>query len=447
MFQSFLVLTVQLSFDLFNKLKMKLFSQWRSFSMSSPRIKLNNLLFGLPNQNLTSEETIEQLVKFERFLIFFRASLGFIQNVSHRSTKTDYYGLIIRAICRIYLIRLICLAVIDDEDYQLYLGDIAYKTKYRSMINVLFVIGFLIGVGIKEWFVLYDKSGKNSVLTIYSDIINHGFEPVHLKMTSNQAIKFHRTIHILVTQLNRNFTFSCLFLAAVYYSVLLFNPHFYQTKEFIFYSLVWSLVAIITIFSVDATYFAIFGYLILIQVYYLFRLESVVELADSYRQLKCTDELASTFIKYTCKHLNQWEKCAKLTGVLVFCVFTAIAFICDLFIFYGFIMNFHSPLFANSFGSIGCIFCLVIACLSLIGREFIIKIERLYSRLHVIWRYNVFNVYNRFKILQLMERLNGPYNGIQLGSITTIGKDFSVRFMLEIGSSLMLLTCNFKRYF
>ncbi|XP_025017452.1 uncharacterized protein LOC112539283 [Tetranychus urticae] len=266
-------------------------------------------------------------------------------------------------------------------------------------------------------------------------------------MTSNQAIKFHRTIHIRVAQLNRRYMFCCLFLATVYYSVLLSNPHFYLVKQFRLYSLAWSIVAVIVAFTVAGKYFAIIGYLTLIQVYYLFRLRSAVELADSYRRLKCTDELASTFIKHTFECLNQSEKWVKSTGDFVLCVFTCVTMICDLFIFYGFIIRFHSPLFANSLASIGCIVFSVIGYLSLIAREFIIKIERLCSHIHSVSRCNVFNVYNHFKLLQLMERLSEPKIGIQLGPIATIGKDFLIRFMLEIGSSLMLFTLNFKRFF
>ncbi|XP_025017434.1 uncharacterized protein LOC112539277 [Tetranychus urticae] len=433
---------------LYDRLKMNLFSQWPHYSLSSFKSKLINLLLGLPNHTLKSEETIEQLVKFEKFSIFFRASrFGFAQNVSHQSAKTDYYSLIMRAIGQINLIRLICLIAIYNEDYQLYLGDVAYKTKHRSMVNTLFTMCFLFGAVNSEWLVLYDKRGNYSFLAIYSDIIKHGFEPVHLQMTSNQAIKFHRTIHILVTQLHRSFIFCFIFLAAVYYSVLLFNPHFYLVKQLPFYCLAWSLVAIIVTFTLIGKYFAIFGYLILVQLYHLFRLKSVVELADLYRNTKCTDQLASTLAKHAFVCLNELEKCAKLTRYIVLCVFTIVAFNCDIFIFYGFIMRFHSPLYANSLGSIGCIVFIVIVYLSFIAREFIIKNERLYFHIRTMCRHNVFNTCNQFKILQLMERLSDPNNGIQLGSITTIGKDFFIRFMVEIGSSLMLFTCNFKRYF
>uniref|UniRef100_T1KQ68 Gustatory receptor n=1 Tax=Tetranychus urticae TaxID=32264 RepID=T1KQ68_TETUR len=418
-----------------HELKMKLFGQWRNYSLSSLKTESTNLVLGLPNHGLTSEETIKQLVKFEKFLIFFRASrFGFNQNVSHPPTKTDYLSLIMRAIGQINLIRLICLTIIDNEDYQMYLGDTAYKTKHRITINVFFIICFLIGVVVHEWVALYDKSGKNSVLTIYSDIINNGFDPVTLQMTPNQAVKFHRTIHTLITQLNRNFLFCCLFLAICYYFMLLSNPHFYQVKEFVFYSLIWSLVAMITTFTLSGKYISIFGHLILMQVYHLFRLQSVVELADSYRRLKYNDEDASNFINSTFECLNQSEKCAKLTGTLVLCVFTAIAFICDLFIFYGFIMRFHSPVFANSLGSIAALFSSLL-------------IERLYTHIHKIYRNNVLTVCNQFKLLQLMERLSDPNIGIQLGLITTIGKYFFIKFMMEIGSSLMLFTLNFKRYF
>ncbi|XP_025017450.1 uncharacterized protein LOC112539281 [Tetranychus urticae] len=315
------------------------------------------------------------------------------------------------------------------------------------MVNVLFAICFLIGVVNSELIFLYDKSGKYSVLTIYSEIIKNGFDPVHLQMTSNQAIKFHRTIHILINQLNRNFIFCCLFIGPGYYSILLLNLNFYKVKEFQFYSLAWSLVAIITTIIVIGKYFAIFGYLISIQVYHLFRLKSIVELANSYRSSECTDEHVSTLTKHTFVCLNDSEKCAKLTRNIVLCVFTVIAFVCDLFIFYGFIIRFHSPLFANSVGSIGCIGFIIIGFLSFIAREFIIKIDRLYSHLRAICRYNVFNVYSQFKLLQLMERIFEPNNGIQFGSITRIGKDFFVTFMVEIGSSLILFTLNFKRYF
>uniref|UniRef100_T1KQ71 Gustatory receptor n=1 Tax=Tetranychus urticae TaxID=32264 RepID=T1KQ71_TETUR len=431
-----------------HELKMKLVNHCQHYSLSSFKIKLINLLLGLPNHRLTSEETIKQLVKFEKFSIFFRSSrFGFNQNVSHQSTETDYLSLIMRAIGQINLIRLICLTVIDNEDYQLYLGDIAYKTKHRTMVNILFTVCFLIGVVTNEWLVSYDKSGKYSVLTIYSDIINNGFDPVHLQMTSNQAIKFHRTIHILITQLNRNFLFCCLFLAICYYFMLLSNPHFYQVKELVFYSLIWSLVAIVPTFTMTGQNMGTLIYLILVQVYHLFRLNSVVELADYYRRLKCTDELVKSLIRHTFECLNQSERCAILTRAIVLYGFTVIALIGDLLTFYGLIIRFHSPVFADLSGSIGCLVFIVIGCLSYIAREFKIKIDRLNSDFHIICRYNVINAYNRLKIFQLMDRLNGPYNGIQLGQITTIGKDFFVVFMLEIGSSLMLFTCNFKRYF
>uniref|UniRef100_T1KQ64 Gustatory receptor n=1 Tax=Tetranychus urticae TaxID=32264 RepID=T1KQ64_TETUR len=435
-------------FNLYNKLKLKLISQWQHISLSALKIKLIKLLSGLPDHSSTPEKTIEKLVKYEKFSIFFGASrVGFNQNVSHRPTRTDYFGLTMRIIGQINLARLICLTVIDNEDYQLYLGDIAYKTKHRTVVNFLLTVVFLFGVINSEWLVLYDKGGAFSGLSIYSAIIKNGFDPVLLQMTSNQAIKFQRSIHILITQLNRSFKFCCLFLAARYFSILLFNPNFYQDKEFVFYSLVWSLIAISVTFTLIGKYFAIFGYLILIQVYHLVRLESVVELADSYRSSKFSNELVSSFTKYTFDSLNQSEKCFKRTGFLVLCIFTVIAFIGDLCIFYGFIIRFHSPLFANSVGSMGCVVFIIIGCLSFIAREFIIKMERLYSHLHVICPYNVFNVYNQLKLLQLMERLSEPNNGIQLGSIATIGKDFFIRFMLEIGSSLMLFTLNFKRYF
>uniref|UniRef100_T1KQ69 Gustatory receptor n=1 Tax=Tetranychus urticae TaxID=32264 RepID=T1KQ69_TETUR len=434
------------SFHLYDNLKLKISSQWRHYSPF--RSKLINLLLGLPNHSLTPKDTIEQLVKFEKFSIICRAArFGFKQNVSHQSAKTDYFRLIMRVIGQINLIRFICIIVIDNEDYQLYLGDFAYKTNYRFIINFLVTIIYLIGAVNSECLVLFDKSGKFSVLAIYSSIIDHGFDPLILQMTKTQAIAFHRTIHILVTQLNRSFIFCCLFVKPCYFSILLFNPNFYLVKQLPYYSLAWSLVVVFVSFTMIGQYFAIFGYLFLTQAYSFYRLRSAIELSDSYRSSKFTNEFASTFIKYTFDSLNQFEKFSKLTGIIVFSVIAAIAFMGDLCIFYGFIMRFHSPLYANSTGSIGCIVFIVIGCLSLIAREFKIKMEHLNSHLQIIYRYNVLDVYNQFKLLQLMERLSEPKNGIQLGSITTIGKDFFMVFMMEIGSSLMLFTLNFKRYF
>lgn len=353
----------------FDHLKGKLSNQFSSFK----NISLNSLV-KLSKYNPTSEKTVKQLVKFEKLSIFFRASrYGFNQNVSNRSSKTDYFGLIARVISQINLIRLIVLVFIDDEDYQLYLGDVAYKTKHRIMMNILLSISFLVRVFASEWFVSFDKSGKYSVLSIYSTIIEHGFKPTVLQMSPNIATKFHLRIHLLTNQFNRSFIFSCLFLSIAYFTILLSNANFYQVIQFTFYSLVWSIATMISTCFLTGQNVGTFGYLILIQMYHLCRLRSVVELVDSYRREKCTDEIATRLIKQTFSLLNQAELCSRYTRSIVLYGFTVIALIGDLVIFYGFIIRFHSPLFANVAGAMGCFVFTIIGGISLIARAYIIE--------------------------------------------------------------------------
>ncbi|XP_053205892.1 uncharacterized protein LOC128390229 isoform X2 [Panonychus citri] len=144
---------------------------------------------------------------------------------------------------------------------------------------------------------------------------------------------------------------------------------------------------------------------------------------------------------------NIYEFDFKRLRYLVLYYFTVVAFMADLFIFLGVIIVAHSRLVANMYAVLG----LLVLTLSAIGcyfvGDFMTKLETLHRRFHSICCETRLPINIRLKILEIMDRSLGPYNGIKVGDLATITQSFFIIFMLEIAATFMLFVCNIRGLF
>uniref|UniRef100_T1KHQ5 Gustatory receptor n=1 Tax=Tetranychus urticae TaxID=32264 RepID=T1KHQ5_TETUR len=418
-------------------------------------IKVLAYFIGYPTKDEPISSTIKHLEYFERLTIFFRVlRFGFRQtkpvetlNFPIKTSSTlDYNNILMRICYSLNLVRLFIITYTNNETLQIHLGDIVYRSKDRFQLNILLTSSMLILAVAREWALALESKGKMSSLNYYDYIRINGFKADYLNMTQHQTNAFRTTVHITAIFFSRVVVSTGPFVCIAYYSVCFTNPYYYKYYYLTITCSIWSVIICYSFITLLAQIFGFAGYLFIMTMIYLHQLESLIEVSQFVRY-SGQDQHIQQFIRKTIICLNNSETNSNKMKYFIFYAFTVCAFFGDLFTFYGLIINFYSEMLATLYATMGTLIFMLLGMVCFVANGFINKIEKVYANCHGICKSNKLSIATYLKIFEFMDRSVVPINGVKIGDVTVIQKTFFVKFIMEIASSLMLITINLRQYF
>uniref|UniRef100_A0A158P5D5 Odorant receptor n=1 Tax=Tetranychus urticae TaxID=32264 RepID=A0A158P5D5_TETUR len=341
--------------------------------------------------------------------------------------------------------RCIVLICTSSETLAICLGDPLFRSKDRQIIILCALTILLTMIIFREWILNLEAKGNLEIFSIWKCCRN-GFDPVHLQM-NNVNIKRFRLIVICVSIVAYcTMLVAPLFLSVGFFTVILCNPWIFEIPELAFYCFLWSLSEIFIASFLLNSILGFSWYLLCTLSFHLYRLMHLLNTADyliNSTKGALNERKIKLFSLIIIRRLNSFESTArKLRYVLFYYVFV-FASSGDVYIFLGIIVRVYNDFLADLIVALLGIFILPsIGVFGLIFGNFISELDKLTVRLHQLALNNRLSLNTSSKVLEVMNRVAGPYNGIKLGDFLTIEKSFFIFFILENISTLMLFTVN-----
>uniref|UniRef100_A0A158P5E4 Gustatory receptor n=1 Tax=Tetranychus urticae TaxID=32264 RepID=A0A158P5E4_TETUR len=351
---------------------------------------------------------------------------------------------IIGITCLINWVRVLILICDDSESVAIYLGDPLFRNKDRRPLFIWCLIILSIIVIFREWILTLGYKGNLEILHDWNICLN-GFTSINLKMDNINCKRLRTTIILVSIFAYYTILVGPLFLSMLIIAPLLTNPWMYEIPKLFISSFIWSCSVI---FSCSVLLNGIVGfswYLVCSLSFHLFRLTSLLSMANLLNRSTGTinvDREVKLLCLLATGRLNSFELTVKkLRYVSLYYVFV-FAFSADAYIFLGGVVRVYNDILANLLAILGMIILSGIGGFAIAFGSFISKLDKLTIKLHQLTCKNKLSLGTASKILELMDRAAGPYNGFKIGDFVTLEKRFFILFIVENISLLMLFTVN-----
>ncbi|XP_025017558.1 uncharacterized protein LOC112539346 [Tetranychus urticae] len=411
-------------------------------------IKTVLFIVGLPNGDEHEEVTIAAFNQWCRLSRLFGSTMNGYKCYSSATPNTissfNRKNFLIRFCNIISIIRLVILLLYENETVSIFGGDPVFRSKKRILEIFIIFIGLVIGFLAREIFLsLEAKLSEKMFFCFQCFLQSNGFNHLNLQMNPSRAIAFRYLVHFFSFFWTR---FMCLcipFLPILLNTTIIINPYFYQIPCYTISSILWSIpLTLAFVFNVVG-FASISGYCIISGLFYLNRLESICSIAvdATAKDNEIEEQFVISLILKFISHSNNVERFLNVLAFLILYYILAVSFIANLLIFAGCIARLYSDVIADMCSFLGgtIMAVLIIACYT--EGSFITKLDLFYRKLHLISESGL-EMTTKMKILEAMDRIIGPYNGVKAGDLATISKHFFIIFLLENASFLMLITVN-----
>uniref|UniRef100_A0A158P596 Odorant receptor n=1 Tax=Tetranychus urticae TaxID=32264 RepID=A0A158P596_TETUR len=339
--------------------------------------------------------------------------------------------------------RCIVLVCTSSVPVAIIFGDPLFRFKDHQISFIVILIMLSAMIVFREWILNLEAQGNLEIFSIWKSCRN-GFDPVHLRM-NNLNINRFRLIVTLVSLV----VYCTMLLVPPFYSVgylipLLTNPWMYKMPELAFSCFFWSLSDIfISSFLINAI-LGFTWYLLCTLSLHLYRLMDLLDRADHLKKLP--KKMNEKHIEFLCllmiRRLNSFELTARKLRYVLFYYAFVFASSGDVWIFLGIIVRVYNDFLADLVAILGIFILPSIGVFGLIFGNFISGLDELTVRLHHLTLNNRLSLNTLSKVLEVMDRVAGPYNGLKIGDFLTVEKSFFIFFILENISALMLFTIN-----
>uniref|UniRef100_A0A158P5D9 Gustatory receptor n=1 Tax=Tetranychus urticae TaxID=32264 RepID=A0A158P5D9_TETUR len=351
---------------------------------------------------------------------------------------------IIGITCLINWVRVLILICDDSESVAIYLGDPLFRNKDRRPLFIMCFIILPIIVIFRELILGLESKGNLELLHVWNVCLN-GFTPIYLNMDNINCKKLRTTIIIVSNFAHYAMLVVPLILSLLFIFPFLTNPWMYKIPKLFFTSFIWSFPSI---FSCSVLLNGMIGfswYLICSLSFHLFRLTNLLNVADLLNKSTGTiyvDREVKLLCLLAIRRLNSFEFAVEKLRYVFLYIVIVFAFSADVYIFLGGIIRIYNDILANLYAILGMIMLSGIGGFAIAFGSFISKLDSLTIKLHQLSCKNKLSLQTASKILELMDRAAGPYNGVKIGDFVTLEKRFFILFIVENISLLMLFTVN-----
>uniref|UniRef100_T1KSC0 Gustatory receptor n=1 Tax=Tetranychus urticae TaxID=32264 RepID=T1KSC0_TETUR len=405
-------------------------------------------IVGLPNEDDPGEETILAFNQWCRLSKLFGSTMNGYKRYSSATPNTissfDRKNFLVRFCNIISMIRLLILLLNENEAVSIFAGDPGFRVKQRVLGLSIVFIGLVTGFFSREIFLSLEAKCSDEIYFCFECFLqSNGFNHLNLEMTPSRATNHRYIVHFFSIFWTRFMCFVIPFLTILLNTSILVNPFFYQIPIYAIFSIFWTIPFTFAFVYNIVGFASISGYVIMSGLYYLNRLKSICSIAvhTTNKSREIEDEFVISLILRFIGHSNDVEHFLNVLAFLILYYILAISFLADLLIFAGFIARLHSDIIANMCSFLGVFIMGLLAMACYTEGSFLTKLHLVYEKLHLISE-SRFKMKTKMKILEVMDRIIGPYNGVKAGDLATISKHFFVIFILENASTLMLITVN-----
>uniref|UniRef100_A0A158P599 Gustatory receptor n=1 Tax=Tetranychus urticae TaxID=32264 RepID=A0A158P599_TETUR len=332
----------------------------------------------------------------------------------------------------------------NSESVAIYLGDAIFRAKDHQPLLIWLLVIYSILIIFREWILILESKGNLEVLSVWNLCLN-GFTPANLKMDNINCKKLRTAIIIVSIFAYYMMLVFPLFISMLFIVPLITNPWMYKIPKLFFTSFIWSFPCSfnISFFLIGMIGFS--WYLICLLSFHLYQLKNLLNMADLLNRSTATisvDRQVTLLCLLAIRRLNSFEFAVKKLRYVFFYIVIVFAFSADVYVFLGGIIRIYNDILANSLVIIGVLMLSVIGAFAIAFESFISKLDKLTIKLHQLSCKNKLSLQTASKVLELMDRATGPYNGLKIGDFVTLEKSFFILFILENISLLMLFTVN-----
>uniref|UniRef100_A0A158P598 Gustatory receptor n=1 Tax=Tetranychus urticae TaxID=32264 RepID=A0A158P598_TETUR len=385
----------------------------------------------------------------ERLTIIFQVLRnGLDQNNSSNVNTFGYrrynwLDWIIAIVALINWFRCIGLICNSSDTVNIILGDPLFRSKDRLACIILAFITLTVLFSFREWILSLENKGNIGTLSIWK-FCRYSFNPVYLEMDKLNVNRF-RLIVISVSVVSYCTIFiGPLFASFVFIIPLLTNPWMNKIPELLFFCFLWSLSEIFIASFLLSAVLGFSWYLICTFSFHSYRLLNLIYKADYLKN--STAAVYARDVQLLClliiRRLNSFELAVRKVRYVILYICIVLTLLCDTFIFLGLIVRVYNDFLANLLATVGIFGLPSIGVFGYIFGNFISELDKLTVRLHRLALNNKLSLKETSKVLEVMDRVAGPYNGLKVGDFLTVERSFFIFYVLENITTLMLFTVN-----
>uniref|UniRef100_A0A158P5P4 Gustatory receptor n=1 Tax=Tetranychus urticae TaxID=32264 RepID=A0A158P5P4_TETUR len=413
--------------------------------------QLCSYLIAIPDSNEFDSKVWDLVRRTERLTIIFQVVRNGLSQTNINSVNAFGYrrlkliDWIIAITSLVNSLRFTVLFFNTNDDIAFYLGDPLFRSKDRLPLLTWAAMAIAIMFTFREWILYLEAKGKFEVLSIWK-VCRDGFNLVNLRMNNRNIKRFRFSIYFVSLVFSNVMIVVPIFLSILFFTPIFTNPWTYKIPKLAFFGIVWSFSVIFAITFILNSILG-FGWFVLCALtFHLFRLLDLLDLADfllhKTNALTYTEKDIQTFCCLIISRLNSFELAASKLRYILLCYVFVYSLAGDVYIFLGVIVRVYNNFFANLLATIGIFILPIIGLFGLVFGNLVTELDKLTIRLHRLTFKGKFSVNTMSKVMEIMNRVAGPYNGVKIGDFLTLEKTFFILFILENISTLMLFTCN-----
>uniref|UniRef100_A0A158P5P2 Gustatory receptor n=1 Tax=Tetranychus urticae TaxID=32264 RepID=A0A158P5P2_TETUR len=374
---------------------------------------------------------------------FNQTNIPYLNAIGYRRLKLMDW--VIAFVSLVNVLRMTVLIFNTNETVAIYLGDFFFRSKDRIACLTWTSMAIAIMFAFREWVLNLEAKGKLQVLSICNDY-KDGFNLITRRMRNRNIQRFRSTIFFVSLILYYAMVTVPIFMTILFFTPLLTNPWTYKIPRLAFFGTFW-LFSVIFAAAFLLNHILGFGWYILCAFsFHLFQFLDLLDwanlLLENNNVLKYTEKDIQSFCLLIIRRLNSFEMASFKLRYVIFSYVIGYSFVGDIYIFLGVIVRVYSDFLANLLTIIGVFILPTIGVFGFVLGNFITELDKLTIRLHQLTIIGKFSVNTMSKIMEIMDRVAGPYNGVKIGDFITLEKTFFILFILENISTLMLFTVN-----
>ncbi|XP_025017453.1 uncharacterized protein LOC112539285 [Tetranychus urticae] len=408
--------------------------------------KFSSYSFTIFNSNEFDLTVCKLLKRTERLTFVFQLdfngrsqSSSAVNTLGYRRYKwMDWF---ITVNCLMNVIRFAVLSFSSSDSVAIYLGDPLFRVKDRQALLMWGAMAIAMMFIFREWILNLNAKGSFEILSAWKVCFN-GFNSADLQMNDLDAKRFRFTIFLFSIFSHNVMLFMPFFALFIFFIPLLSNPWTYKIPKLAFFGFGLSVSSIFVFALLLNTVMGFFWYIVCSIYFYLFRLYDLLNSAEDLNHQLVDEKQLGSFCVSIIRHLNEVEAVSYKFRYLLLYYLSIFAAAGDFDLFIGMIVKVYNDFFANLFAILGFLILVALGTFGLIFGNFISQLNKLTVKLHQLSTRSRLTLGSANKLLEIMDRTAGPYNGIKIGDFATLEKSFAISFILENISILMLFICN-----
>ncbi|XP_025018592.1 uncharacterized protein LOC107371396 isoform X1 [Tetranychus urticae] len=343
--------------------------------------------------------------------------------------------------------RLLTLMLVTDESVHIYLGDGLYSSKQASIIYFLCIItlGSLYGFG--EITLYQESSGYWKPMRVLDQLRSPNLNPSSIGLTRSYLTKACSLIHLVAKHGVRIMNCAPLYMIFIIEAPIVAELSLKENPMFNFYCLLWSFFLACPFIYHMAGNFGRAGYLIMYGICSILRLRSLETLVKhSSCQLTLIERDINSLVSAIISFCNEMEQVFRSIRFGIFYAVFVIAFMADVQLFFGVIIPLEPALVAHLLAVNAAVILFALGLTVYFCGVYLNTLQSTVVQFHRICTAQNISVLTKLKINELMDRMAGPYNGIEAGWFGTLTTKFFVIFLVENASTMMLFAVNVVGY-